>query len=390
MNSIHYISPAIQRTILKESVVDQQRLDRRDPVVQTPLISRRELTRRLSRHAIRSTPRALCHFLIDFGIYALTLAGVLFLPTFWLKGLSSIVAGLALGRLFSFAHNAAHENLAKEPWLNRAMAFLAFSPFLYNYRLWVFEHHCWHHPHLNDSRADAYKPFSKTEFDALPMWRQYLERFYRAPNVIGWGAYYLIERHFRTKIYPPRYVWRQYRLSAWMNTVWLAVYTMAFFAFLLTSSSYSTDLSPLSAVVFGFVVPLLVFEVADGFTLYAQHTDPRIPWFKDTNIDRNGVGRSELLTVHLQVPAIYRWWSHNTHAHPVHHLMPGIPFYTVYAAQLEFDQLLGNAAVVRRLGIEWWLDTMRRCKLYDWDRQQWLDFDGKPTTPTASTDTELH
>jgi hypothetical protein len=33
-----------------------------------------------------------------------------------------------------------------------------------------------------------------------------LEHFYRAPNIVRWGAYYLIERHFKTKIYPPKHV----------------------------------------------------------------------------------------------------------------------------------------------------------------------------------------
>src|SRR5580704_16466490 len=83
------------------------------------IIPRRELLRRLSVYATRSTPRAAWYFFSDIGIYALAIAGVLFLPLFFLKLLSSVLAGLALGRLFSFAHNAAHENLAQSKKLNR-------------------------------------------------------------------------------------------------------------------------------------------------------------------------------------------------------------------------------------------------------------------------------
>jgi acyl-lipid omega-6 desaturase (Delta-12 desaturase) len=369
--------------------------DQRDPeyfvgsadgarIATTPIIARRELIRRLNRYATRSTGAAILYFITDFAIYAIALSGVLFLSPLALKLCCSVITGLALGRLFSFAHNAAHENLAKGRTLNRVLAFFAFTPFFYNYQLWAFEHHQWHHPALNDAKPDAYKPFSKVDFDNLPWWRRALERFYRAPNVFGWGAYYLIERHITTKLYPPKYIPSTFRWRAWLNAAWLLLYLCTFSIFLLDAASYATNLTGLSAILLGLVIPFLVFEIADGFTLYAQHTDPMIPWFKDAAVDRNGVGRGEMLTVHLKVPLIYRWWSHDTHAHPVHHLLPGIPFYHAYEAQLELDQLLGSAAIVRTLGLRWWLDTMRRCKLYDWDKQQWLDFSGNPTAPSLA------
>jgi len=347
-----------------------------------PVISRRELLHRLSPFATRSTPRALWYFFSDLALYAIAIAGVLFLPNLPSKLLSSVLAGLALGRLFSFAHNAAHENLAENRKLNRVMAYVAFTPFFYSYRLWAFEHHKWHHALLNDQKPDAYKPFSKAEFDRLPAWRRVLERFYRAPNVVGWGAYYLIERHFRTKIYPPEYVVGPYRRVAWINTAWLAAYAFLFGMFLIQAPAYSVNLTISESLALGFLIPFLVFEVADGFTLYAQHTDPLIPWFRDGGVNRDGPGRGDLLSVHLQVPLVYRWWSHETHAHPVHHLLPGIPFFRVKAAQQELDRLLGPWAIVRRLSLAWWFDTMRRCKLYDWDKHQWLDFSGNPTGPS--------
>jgi hypothetical protein len=52
----------------------------------------------------------------------------------------------------------------------------------------------------------------------------------------------------------------------------------------------------------------------------------------------------------------------------------------VHEAQLRLDERLGPAAVVSRFGLRWLLDTTRRCKLYDWERHQWLAFDGTPTT----------
>ena len=91
------------------------------------------------------------------------MAGVLFLPALWAKIASSVFAGMVLGRMFSLAHNAAHENIVNGQRLNRFMAIVLFTPILYNYRLWVYEHHTLHHPFPNDTKSDAYTPYGKQE-----------------------------------------------------------------------------------------------------------------------------------------------------------------------------------------------------------------------------------
>jgi omega-6 fatty acid desaturase (delta-12 desaturase) len=205
-----------------------------------------------------------------------------------------------------------------------------------------------------------------------------LERFYRAPNVLGWGIYYLVERHWSTKLFPPAYVPKRFRAAAWKNTALLGAYAFVFFGLLVAAPSYAVNLTSFEAILLGFALPFFVFEIHDGFALYVQHTDPRIPWFKG-EVDRNAEGRTELLSVHLVVPRLMGWFYHDTFSHPVHHLHPKIPCYHAYKAQCRLDQLLGPAAIVSKLNIAWWFDTTRRCKLYDWDQRQWLDFDGVPT-----------
>ena len=96
---------------------------------------------------------------------------------------------------------------------------------------------------------------------------------------------------------------------------------------------------------------------------------------------REGAGRTELISVHLEVPRWLGWYAHETYSHPVHHLLPRIPFFRAYEAQRELNRLLGPAAVVRKANLAWLLDTTRRCQLYDWDKKQWLGFDGNPTYP---------
>ena len=345
----------------------------------SPLPTRYALIRAVQVHARSSTPRGLALFALDLGLYAAAIAGVLFFASPWAKVASSVFAGMALGRIFSLAHNAAHENIVNGRRLNRVLATILFLPIFYNYRLWAYEHHGLHHPFPNDTKSDAFLPFGKREFDALPRWRRVLERVYRGPSVLGWGLYYLLERHGSTKLYPPPYVPRRLRGAAWATTALLAAYAVAFIAFLVDAPRYAVDLGVGQALVLGFVLPLLLFEIHDGFALYVQHTDPRIPWFNG-NVDRSAEGRTELLSVHLVVPRIVGAFYHDTFAHPVHHLHPKIPCYRVHAAQQALDAHLGGAAIVRRFGLRWLLDTTRRCKLYDWERHQWLAFDGTPTT----------
>ena len=81
----------------------------------TPLPSRRALIAHLMPYAKPDTPRAITHFLVDFVVYVSGFLIVLFASSLWLKFLGSIIIAGGMGRLFSFAHNAAHENLTRSP-----------------------------------------------------------------------------------------------------------------------------------------------------------------------------------------------------------------------------------------------------------------------------------
>ncbi len=341
--------------------------------------SRRELIREFARSPGSETGRGLRLFSLDICLYVASITGVLFVPSLMLKLACSVLAGMCQAKLLVLAHDAAHESLVRAPRLNRQLATFLFTLIHYNFRLWVFEHHRLHHPNTNDAHPDAYTPFSKAQFDALPRWRQLLERFYRGPNVLGWGVYYVLQRYWWTKVFPPAYVPKRQRASAYRHSALLLGYMGLFVTGLAFAPSYAVNLTGFAAVLLAVVLPFFVFEIHNSFALYAQHTDPRIPWFKDP-VDRNGVGRTELISVDLATPRLMGWFFHDIFAHPVHHLYPKIPCYHLRAAQDKLNALLGPAAIVRTFGITWWLDTTRRCKLYDWDNHRWLDFNGNPTT----------
>jgi acyl-lipid omega-6 desaturase (Delta-12 desaturase) len=113
--------------------------------------------------------------------------------------------------------------------------------------------------------------------------------------------------------------------------------------------------------------------------VYFQHTDPRIPWFAEGDLRHTHYG-AEQLSVHLAMP---RWLSsvmHHMFCHAAHHVCPSIPCYRLYDAQLRLNELMQGANVTVPFGIRAWRDVFDRCKLYDYEQHQWLDFDGAPTS----------
>ena len=347
------------------------------------LIGQREALRAIAPYARSSTAAGLGFFLYDFGLYWAGVAGALLLPEMWMKVVAASVAGLKLVSLKTLGHDAAHNSLVRGKRLNWLLGVLVYAPCLYNYRMWVYDHHVGHHPHTNGPIKDTYTPFTKAEFDALPKWRQWLERFYRGPNVLGWALYYLVERWWDMKLFPRSHMPAQHRKAAWPHFFFLLAYATAFLGALAAAPLY-TNMGALQAILLVAVYPFVVFMGFTGWGLYLQHTHPDVAWLRGTDADNKVFyDRGELLSVHWVMPRWFGKLTHDVMDHPVHHLNPRIPCYRLRVAQAKLNELLGEHALVEKFTLRAFLDTLRKCKLYDFENHRWLDFDGKPTTGTA-------
>jgi omega-6 fatty acid desaturase (delta-12 desaturase) len=347
------------------------------------LIGQREALRAIAPYARSSTAAGLGFFLYDFGLYWAGVAGALFLPEVWMKVVAASVAGLKLVSLKTLGHDAAHNSLVRGKRLNWLLGVLVYAPCLYNYRMWVYDHHVGHHPHTNGPIKDTYTPFTKAEFDALPKWRQWLERVYRGPNVLGWALYYLVERWWDMKLFPRSHMPAQHRKAAWPHFFFLLAYATAFLGALAAAPLY-TNMAALQAILLVAVYPFVVFMAFTGWGLYLQHTHPDVAWLRGSDEDNKMFyDRGELLSVHWIMPRWFGKLTHDVMDHPVHHLNPRIPCYRLRVAQAKLNELLGEHALVEKFTLRAFLDTLRRCKLYDFENHRWLDFDGKPTTGTA-------
>ncbi|SMP75010.1 fatty acid desaturase family protein [Noviherbaspirillum suwonense] len=343
-----------------------------------PTISRKTILHELDRYARPSNLRGSLLAVREYLLYWGAISVILFAPWMSLKLAASLFAGFRLSSSYTIAHDAAHRALVKDRRLNWVIAMLLGVPSCQNYRMWVADHNGGHHPKTNGESVDFYRPLSKQEFDRLSLPAQYLERFIRAPNVFGFGFNFMFRWLLPLRIHPTSATLDRNRAKGWTYFGLMMTYHAALVTFLVLIAPL-TNLSTGGAVLLGWFLPLCVHCEMSGASLYLMHNNRRIPWFREGQ-DRTGFP-PERCSTHLVLPKLVSKLVNNVYSHAAHHAHPGIPCYHLYEAQLHLNRLVGNRAVVEQMSLRNIIATMRACKLYDYERHQWLDFDGKPTTP---------
>jgi acyl-lipid omega-6 desaturase (Delta-12 desaturase) len=123
-----------------------------------------------------------------------------------------------------------------------------------------------------------------------------------------------------------------------------------------------------------------------GMNVLLQHTHPAVKWYLSDDEARDSGGQ-ETRTVHVQLPRWYGVLGHEIMEHPAHHINPAIPFYRLHSAQTRLNEVLGADAVRTIFGRTSLRTVVRTCKLYDYDKHLWLDFEGLPTSALLGADT---
>lgn len=286
----------------------------------------------------------------------------------WLQVLFSVISGTMISTLFVLAHDACHGSLVRHRRGNAILARALLLPALHNLTLWKIQHNRMHHQDSNIKGMNSWSPMSVEEFAALPRWKQWRERVYRTG---GFGPYYLVERWFKHKFFPGSEVQGAVRKRALADFALLLVWLAAWSIGAVCAGSLG-DNAWYASLAFGVAVPFLVWNSLMGLTVYLQHTHHAVPWFRTAaEAKRHG---AEELTVHVKYPRWYGILSHDIMEHPAHHIHPLIPFYRLRAAQERLNELLGKEAIVEPMTPFYVLGLLRQCRLYDYERKEWLDF----------------
>jgi len=290
---------------------------------------------------------------------------------------------ISIGAMFVAGHDAAHRTLVRTGWLNRILGRIAMLPAWHPFTSWVHAHNTLHHGFTSfKGKHPDFCPLSKQDFDALPRWRQSVERFYRTP--LGIGVCYVVEFYGKYLLWP-----NSTRRSPWVFAERCdRLLVLGFIAFQFVASYWLVTLSGRHLLPHwlagpaAVVIAWAVWAYFMGMASYQQHTHPRTAWYD--NLDEWNFYHVQLRSsTHVAMPAFVDRMLHNIMDHPAHHLDPTIPMYQLPESQKLLEQHAGEHAVVVPWTMKEFLRTTRVCKLYDYQEHRWLDFDGRPTSPSG-------
>lgn len=319
--------------------------------------------------------RSMAILALDYSV----LAGLSFLiiwsHVLWIKIIAGILAGVVMGRLFVVGHDACHGSFSRNRRLNRIVGTVAFLPTLTPFKVWDIAHNRTHHVYTNLSTMDyVWAPFSKTAYDALPRWRQYLERIYRTP--VGHGLNYFVE------IWWKHLFFKRIADAGAGDSILVSV-VCAGVALTTAFLGYATDQNVVVLLTCSMAVPFIAWNALMGFIIFQQHTSPDIRWYDDlsawrgTDSQIDGVQR-------VLFPRPFNTLFHNIMEHHAHHLDPLISLHELPRAQEALENALGERIRAVPWTLRSFLNAASACKLYDYNTHRWLDFDGTATTNTIA------
>lgn len=321
-------------------------------------------------------------FVRSAAAYVLLFLGTFLLPAWWMRTACLLLTPLIVGALFVIGHDAAHQSLTPVRWLNRILGRLSMLPAYHPYTSWCYAHNTLHHGGtcLKQKQPD-FPPFSKDEFDRLPFRRQLLERIYRTPP--GVGLCYTVEFFWRFLLFPSKERRAPHTASFHFDRLLVLAFAAAqgSAVYLLSARPQHSVVPDGIYAVAAILTPWFVWIYCMGVVSFVQHTHPMTAWY-----DREDEWRYYHVqlrsTTHMLLPWPAGAILHNIMDHPAHHIDPSIPLYALPAAQRILEQQAADHSVVSKLTWSEYLRICRTCKLYDYQRHRWLDFEGHPTTET--------
>ena len=352
----------------------------------TALVSSPAVTRTVEQASTRAQVHALIapytransfqgykSFAVDLALYVIGIASVVYFESLVAKIVGGLVAGAALVNLGALLHEAAHRAVVKSRRGNKVIAVVSMTLCLFNYRLWIYDHHVLHHARTNVKGNNFLSPITLAEYRAMSRLRRALYRTYHSRSGAGILLYFLIERWPTVHFYPGSWLPPRFRRSALGYAALQIVYAAALLA-MLTLIASATGASVAASVLCGFVLPYAIWFTTFSMTVFLQHTHPQVRWYRDA-----ASSPPEALSVHVGIP---HWINHMSHyglEHPVHHVSAHIPHYRLKEAQAVLAGIAAPPVVAMRFTAANVSDVLARCRLYDYDAHAWMDFDGTVT-----------
>jgi omega-6 fatty acid desaturase (delta-12 desaturase) len=337
----------------------------------------------VARFTKRGVLLPLAIFAVSLLIYAACIAGAILAGSVGAKAMLSVVAGVFIANLAIIGHDAIHRSFSASRWLNRIIGTMAFLPALHPYGRWEHHHNRVHHRYTAQIGIDnAYSPMTVEQYRAASKARQLYYRFIRSLG--GQPFFYMIEIWLPQMFLPSPREAKSFRASDWIDLAivyaWLAGFVggLTFLSLSFSGAAQGFAAAFANALVFGWLVPFLVWNLFISFVTIVQHTSPNVRWVMPTG--RPSTHEQKLRgTVHLRFPEAIDWFFHRVMQHIAHHVNPMVPLYAIKAAEKTVMAAEENRVIVERWTPAYHWRLARDCKLYDVARDGWCDFSFAPT-----------
>ena len=316
-------------------------------------------------------------FALTFGLWIGALAVGLWSGVTLIRVLMVVPLTLASAQMFTLAHDAGHGSFSTSRIVNAVVGRLAFVPSAHVFGLWR-HHHDIHHRYTNLRGRDfVWTPVTADEYRAYPGWRRTLHRVYRHRSGLGLGLHYAVE------IWAPLMLWPRARgqgrrdpmvvdaLVLYGLLTALAISAWGFVA-VVDPGRLDDAGSWVSAGLLLFVLPLLGTHWLIGFVIYLNHTHPEIVWYDDPR----EWSRHQVQLEGSAGQRVPRWspLPQRILHHAAHHVDPGVPLRRLEGAQEYLVDTFGDRVVSYPWSRAAFGEILSRCKLYDYDRKQWLTY----------------
>ena len=349
-----------------------------------PLPHRKTLRAWLIPLSTRTTLWALVLLIFDSALLLAALAGTVLQGAWWGKLLCGLTAGFITGRLFIIGHDACHQSLTPHRTLNKWLGRMAFLPSLTPYSLWDVGHNVVHHGYTNLKGVDfVWAPLTQAEYAALSPLQRLMNRLYRC----GWapGLYYMIEIWWN-RMFFPNATYMPTRRAIFMKDCLLVSAFALLWGGVMVAAALATTQPVMPVLLTGFALPFLFWNAMIGFVVYVHHTHVKVSWHEEKSAWTKAQPFVST-TVHLTFPLRIGAVLHHIMEHTAHHVDMSIPLYRLEQAQAKLEHMLPERIIVQRFSWRWYFETARRCKLYDFRRRCWTDYEGHATSkPRARAD----
>ncbi len=328
---------------------------------------------------------ALPAFVIDYFGYFLGATGACIVPTWWAKALCCLLAGFSIGGLFIIGHDAGHSSFVPSRRINRWLGRLAFLPAYVPLATWRFNHNVLHHRYLRVRNHDmVWQPWSFDEYRSQSWLRRAYYRLLRTPlglplywTIHNWVPRFLLAKREDLKKDWPQFQFDRVCIAAFVVAMYSLMYSVTGFV-AAQGWSWTEPVGSVGVFAWVLVVPYVMWSCLMAFVDFIQHTHPRSVWFNSPE-EWNYTTANLRSSTHILLPLNLNKVWHHILEHSAHHVDPRVPLYRLNRAQESLEQAYPDDVLVERLTPAYLWRLYRVCRLYDFERQQWLDYDGRPT-----------